>query len=89
MSPARGLAHGQGAPQGPADQVFGHRVAHVPTHDFARATVKPDGQVEPAATLARQVGDVARPHPVGGRLTQQAVGRGLHGRAGIGGARHG
>ena len=51
-------AHGQGPAQGLADQVFGRGTAHVPAHDFARTAVEPDGQVEPAAALPGQVGDV-------------------------------
>lgn len=39
----RGPAHDQGTAQRFADQVFAHRVAHVPAHDLARAAVEPDG----------------------------------------------
>jgi hypothetical protein len=84
-------AHDQGPAQRFADQVFGHRVAHVPADDFARATVEPHGQVEPATALAGQVRDVAHPDPVGGsggRLAQQAVRSGAHSRVGIGRVRH-
>ena len=93
MSPAggRGPAHGQGAAQCLADQVLRHGVAHVPADDFARAAVQPDGQVEPAAALARQERDVAHPDPVrggGGQLAQQAVGHSAHGRVRIRGARY-
>lgn len=87
MSPAGGrAAHDQGSAQRFADQVFGHRVAHVPTDDFARAALRPHGQVEPAAAVAGQVRDVAHPDPAGGgrgRLAEQAVRCGAHGRVGF------
>ena len=95
--PGRRAAYGQSAPQGLTDQVFRHGLAHVPADDFARATVGPDGQVEPAATLLRQVGDAAHPHLVGlgrrggrGRrgLAEQAIRGGAHARVRIRGAGH-
>ena len=51
--PGRWPAHGQGVAQGLIDQVLGHRVAHFPAEHFARAAVKLDGQVQPAAALAQ------------------------------------
>ena len=51
--PGRGPAHHQGPPPGFADLAFGHRVAHVPADNLARATVQSDGQIQPAAALAR------------------------------------
>ena len=83
---------GQGAAQRLAHQVFGHRVAHVPAHDFARVTVQPYGQVEPATALPGQVRDVTDPYPVrggGGGLAEQAVRGRAHGRVRVRGARHG
>ena len=93
---ARGPSHGQGATQRFADQVFGHGVAHVPAHHFARAAVKPNDQVQPVTSLAGQVRNIAllgmtHPRPVrgrGSRLAQQAVGRGAHGWVRVGRAGH-
>lgn len=89
--PGGGLAYGQGPAQRLADQVFGHGLAYVPPDDFARVTVEPRGQVEPATALFGQVGDVAYPDLVrrrGGRLARQAVGSSAHGRVRIGRAGH-
>lgn len=74
-----------------ADQVFGHRIAHIPADDFERVPVQPDGQVEPVADLLGQLRDIARPHPVEcrrGLLAQQAVRCSSHGRVGVGGTGH-
>ena len=63
---SRRAAHDQGATKRFADQVFGHRVAHVPAHNLARTAVEPHGQLEPAPALAGRVRDVADPDPVRG-----------------------
>jgi hypothetical protein len=64
MSPAGGRRTTR-ARRRASHQVFGHGLAHVPADDFARAAVEPDGQVQPAAALPGQLGDVAHPDPVG------------------------
>ena len=91
MSPAGGRRTFRARCSASLNRSLGIVRAHVPADDFARATVKPHVQVAPATVLVGQVRDVAHPDPVwggGGRLAEQAVGCGAHGRVGIGRARY-
>ena len=84
------FAHGQGATQRDAHQVFGYGLVRLPA-DFACAMVELDGQVEPAVALSGQAPNIVHSHPIwgcGSRLSEQAFGRGTPGRVEVGGVRH-
>ena len=87
-----GLAQGQGLFEGRQHEFGGHLRGQVPAHHAPRAGIAPGGQVAPAPTQERQVGEVPDPDPdpVQGRgrgLARQPVFGHHGGRVGHGGAR--